>query len=72
MPLYEYVCQECSHPFETLVFGNEEVECPSCHGRKLARQLSLPARPRNEPASVPAACNSSGPPCGPACSRFNK
>ena len=61
MPLYEYVCQECSHPFETLVFGNEEVQCPSCHGHKLARQLSLPAL-----------CNSSGPPCGPACSRFNK
>ena len=43
MPLYEYVCEECEHPFEALVFGADPApECPQCHSRKLARQLSLP------------------------------
>jgi putative FmdB family regulatory protein len=72
MPLYEYVCEECEQSFEALVFGDEEPECPGCHSRRLARQLSLPARPKNEPASLPTACNSSGPPCGPACGRWNR
>jgi putative FmdB family regulatory protein len=68
MPLYEYVCEECEQPFEALVFGNEQVQCPHCHSGKLARQLSLPARPKSEPT----ACNSTGLPCGPVCSRWNK
>ncbi len=72
MPLYEYICQECEQPFEALVFGDEQVECPRCHGTRLARQLSLPARPKAESTSLPTACNSSGPPCGPACSRWGQ
>jgi len=71
MPLYEYVCEECSHPFEALVMGKQEPECPRCHSRKLAQQLSLPARPKSEEA-LPMACRSSGPPCGPVCSRWEK
>jgi putative FmdB family regulatory protein len=69
MPMYEYVCQECQHGFETLVFGDEEVECPQCKSAKLERQLSLPGRPKVA-ASLPTACRSEGPPCGPACSRW--
>jgi putative FmdB family regulatory protein len=69
MPLYEYVCEECRHPFEALVFGEQQPECPACHGKKLQRQLSLPARPP-ESSGLPTACRSSGPPCGPVCSRF--
>ena len=72
MPLYEYVCEQCSHPFEALVSGDDQAECPQCRGKKLARQLSLPARPRTETTSLPTACRSSGPPCGPACSRFGQ
>lgn len=72
MPLYEYVCQECEHPFETLLFGNEQPFCPRCHGQKLARQMSLPARPSAESSPLPRACNSSGPPCGPVCGRWGK
>lgn len=70
MPLYEYACQECEHTFETLVMGNEAVECPECHGQRLERLLSVPARPRSAPADLPMRCNSEGPPCGPRCSRF--
>lgn len=69
MPLYDYVCEECQHPFEALVFGGAEPECPSCKGKKLQRQMSLPARPPGE-SGLPAACRSTGPPCGPVCSRF--
>ena len=70
MPMYEYVCQDCTHEFETLVFNGDKVSCPKCSGDKLERLLSVPGRPRVE-ASLPTACNSSGPPCGPVCRRFN-
>ena len=43
MPLYEFVCQECEHSFETLVRPghHEDVECPSCHGGRLSREMSV-------------------------------
>lgn len=69
MPLYEYACQKCEHTFETLVLGDESVECPQCQSQKLERLLSVPARPP-ESAGLPMRCNSEGPPCGPRCSRF--
>jgi putative FmdB family regulatory protein len=71
MPLYEYVCEKCQHPFEALVSGDDQAECPQCHGRDLSRQLSLPARPTTA-SPLPTACQSSGPPCGPVCSRFGR
>jgi len=41
MPIFEYVCQECRHEFEALVFGQQKAECPKCHSRKLEAQLSV-------------------------------
>jgi putative FmdB family regulatory protein len=71
MPLYEYVCEQCQHPFEALVFGDEQAECPQCHSNKLARQMSLPGPGKVVQGSrLPTACQSQGPPCGPMCSRF--
>ena len=72
MPLYDFVCQDCEHPFEMLVRDDStRVECPACHGKKVQRMLPLPARPPSTtPARSATACNSSGPPCGPMCSRF--
>ena len=72
MPLYEYVCEECEHPFEALVFAGDKPECPACHGEKLARRMSLPAQPRGETPGLPRACQSSGPPCGPVCGRWGQ
>ena len=70
MPLYEYACRKCEHTFEALVFDGETVECPECHGRRLERLLSVPAKPKAEGAGLPMACNSDGPPCGaPWCKR---
>ena len=68
MPIYEYVCEDCERPFEALVFGTDTPECPHCQSVKLARQMSLPAQPRAE--SLPSACQSTGPPCGPVCGRW--
>jgi putative FmdB family regulatory protein len=71
MPLYDYACPRCEHTFEALVFDDAEaVECPQCHDREVRRQLSVPAKPLTQPAPLPSACNSSGPPCGPMCGRF--
>jgi putative FmdB family regulatory protein len=70
MPLYEYACRKCAHHFETLVLGDERVECPECQSDKLERLLSVPARPKTESGSLPMRCNSDAPPCGPQCSRW--
>lgn len=70
MPLYEYTCQECQHAFETLVLNGEQVECPECHGDKLERLFSVPAKPRSDGASLPMSCDPKLPPCGPGCCRM--
>ena len=74
MPLYEYACTKCHHDFEMLVFNGDVVQCPKCAASEVDRKLSLPAQPRGEPLSggaLPSGCDSSLPPCGPACRRYN-
>ena len=70
MPMYEYACQKCDHTFETLVFNGEKVECPECHGEKLERLLSVPAKPQAAGRSLPVSCDPGAPPCGPGCCRL--
>ncbi|HWG45274.1 MAG TPA: zinc ribbon domain-containing protein [Gemmataceae bacterium] len=70
MPLYEYTCDQCEHAFETLVFDGDEVACPQCHGNRLQRQWSVPARPRAESDALPMSCNPNLPPCSPTCCRL--
>src|SRR5215470_14770486 len=41
MPIYEYKCKECNHPFEALVYGSQKAECPKCHSHKLEPKLSV-------------------------------
>jgi putative FmdB family regulatory protein len=43
MPIFEYVCQECQHQFETLVLGSTVPSCPACDSQELERQISRPA-----------------------------
>jgi putative FmdB family regulatory protein len=73
MPIYEYVCLACDHGFEALVFGTEKAECPKCHSKKLAPQISTFSVSNKSAASSSAmsgACGSCGDPAGPgACSR---
>jgi len=40
MPIFEYHCTECDEDFEVLIFGNEEVSCPTCKGNKIKKLLS--------------------------------
>jgi len=72
MPIFEYLCKECNHGFEALVFGSDKAQCPKCHSRKLAPQLSVFAvSAKSSPGAAPMAgpCGSCGDPRGPgACS----
>ena len=75
MPMYDYACRECDHAFEALArSADAAVACPKCAGKRVERQLSMPARPpvKDGPAALPQACMSEGPPCGPVCSRFRE
>ena len=74
MPIFEYVCKECQHEFEALVFGKQKAECPKCQSKKLEPQLSVFAVAAKSGAatqpSMPAGpCGSCGDARGPgACS----
>jgi putative FmdB family regulatory protein len=74
MPIFEYVCKECQHEFEALVFGQQKAECPKCQSKKLETQLSVFAvsaksGTASRPSISPGACGSCGDPRGPgACS----
>ncbi len=42
MPIYEFNCNDCEHPFEELVFSrSEKVVCPKCGSAKVERALSV-------------------------------
>jgi putative FmdB family regulatory protein len=67
MPIFEYVCKSCNHPFEALVYGDHRAECPKCHGTKLTQQLSVFAVSAKgaSVSSAPAGCGTCGDPRGP-------
>lgn len=47
MPLYEYQCKPCDHPFETLSRGAGDVaRCPRCGSIDVVKLLSVPAAVR--------------------------
>jgi len=73
MPIFEYICQECHHQFEALVFGKQRAKCPKCDATKLDPQLSVfavSAKGSSSGAvSSGGACGSCGDPRGAgACS----
>ena len=41
MPIYEYRCADCDSSFEAFVRRDGDAECPSCHGVKLKREMSV-------------------------------
>jgi putative FmdB family regulatory protein len=68
MPIFEYVCKECQHQFEALVYGSQKAACPKCASKKLEPQLSVFAvsAKGSSSASMPAGpCGSCGSPDGP-------
>ncbi len=74
MPIFEYVCKECQHEFEALVFGKQKAECPKCRSKKLEPQLSVFAvsaksGATSQPSMPSGPCGSCGNARGPgACS----
>ena len=43
MPIFEFVCSECGHPFEELVRNSDAiggVACPSCGSKQVKKILS--------------------------------
>ncbi|MGA2001941.1 MAG: zinc ribbon domain-containing protein [Terriglobales bacterium] len=68
MPIFEYVCKECQHQFEALVYGEEKATCPKCESKKLEPKLSVFAVSAKSGASAPMSagpCGSCGNPDGP-------
>ena len=68
MPIFEYICQECQHQFEALVYGKEKASCPKCQSKKLEPQLSVfavSAKGKSAPSMSAGPCGSCGSPDGP-------
>jgi putative FmdB family regulatory protein len=78
MPIFEYICRDCDHAFETLVTASRQPECPKCHGAELAKQPSVFAAV-SAPSSSPGrtegfgqgACGACGDPRGPGSCSVN-
>lgn len=74
MPIFEYICRDCHHRFETLVSASRQPACPVCHGQVLDKQLSVFAVSAKSGGSEPMAagpCGSCGDPRGPGSCRLN-
>ena len=44
MPIYEYICEQCGHPFEKMVGfsqADQLPECPNCSSLDTRKRLSL-------------------------------
>ena len=64
MPIFEYICNECQHEFEALVFGKQKAECPKCQSKKLEPQLSVFAVSTKTGAASQSSMPSAAGPCG--------
>ena len=53
MPIYEFVCQSCGNPFETLMIGfsTEGVVCPECESENVKKKISSFAVKGSSPSS---------------------
>jgi len=65
MPIFEYVCKECQHEFEALIFGQQKAECPKCQSKKLEPKLSVFAvAAKSGAANHPSFSAGAAGPCG--------
>jgi putative FmdB family regulatory protein len=74
MPIFEYVCQKCSHQFEAIVQGTQKAACPKCESKRLDQKLSSFAvrGEKSHDAAAPAGpCGSCGDPRGPGSCSMN-
>lgn len=75
MPIYEYVCQKCQHPFEAFLRSStDQASCPKCEEtRELKRVPSVftaAAGGQSAPFAPPSGggCMRCGDPNGPCAS----
>jgi putative FmdB family regulatory protein len=75
MPIFEYVCRECDHRFESIVLGSQKPACPKCESKKLDQQISRFAVSGGDKTSMNPApmgpCGSCGDPRGPGSCQMN-
>jgi putative FmdB family regulatory protein len=73
VPIFEYICRDCHHRFETLVTASRQPACPSCQSRTLHKQLSVFAvAARSGPAqAAPQPCGTCGDPRGAGSCRLD-
>ena len=62
MPIYEYLCRECSHEFEDLVSMSQRdhaTTCPACGGKGVQRKVSVFSAQQDtrREAGPPPSCN---------------
>ncbi|MEJ2247521.1 MAG: zinc ribbon domain-containing protein [Acidobacteriota bacterium] len=63
MPIFEYICRECGHEFEQLVWKSSEsnkIQCPKCHGTNHEDKVSGFASLSPDGGSGSANCTPSG------------
>jgi putative FmdB family regulatory protein len=66
MPIFEYVCKQCHHPFEALVMGSQKAACPDCGSKDLEDKFSTYAVRATGSPSAASSMPAGG--CGgPAC-----
>jgi len=70
VPLYEYVCKRCFHPFEEFSSHTDVASCPKCAATDAERvPLSRVAVGKGRTETAASACGRCGDPRGPgACS----
>jgi len=76
MPIFKYVCKDCNHGFEKFVQASTTLECPSCNGTTLEKQLSVfnlggAQRSFDQQPAAPGPCGSCGDPRGPGSCSIN-
>ena len=67
MPVYEFTCRRCRHPFEFLQLGSEPATCPRCESRELDKRFSVFGVGGDGATmdDAPGACGTCGDPRGP-------
>ena len=74
MPIFEYICQECNHHFESIVLGQQKTRCPKCESKRLEQQISkfaVASDTSAQAAPTTSPCGSCGDPRGPGSCSMN-
>ena len=70
MPMYEYICSDCSFKFEELVFGGDKkISCPECESNNVKKVFSSFAtinssNDASDPTCVTPSCGFNAGACG--------